>query len=237
MVTRPCQHCGDTFSYAPRLIGDREVFPQLTCTPCILRSQAAEDAEREARLQRQREAEWAAICPPLYRETDLARLPEAFRTAIRDWTCSPRGLGLVGPAGKGKTRAAFALLQRMHGSGLRCAAISATRLGHLSAAQFSDDRDQRARAISQMKSFHAAALLLIDDLGKCKMTERCEVDFFDLLEHRTSHQLPTLWTANARGDQLLALLSADRGEPILRRLAEFSHVVSLEADRPSRSVA
>lgn len=227
MVTRSCQHCGDTFSYTPRLIGEREVFPQRVCTPCIARSQGEELAEREAWLQRRRDAEWAAICPPLYRETDLSRLPGTFRTAIDGWTYSPRGLGLVGPAGKGKTRAAFALLDRMCRGGIVCEAISATRFGHLSAEQFSDNKDHRARASSRLNSLQHTGLLLFDDLGKCKMTERCEVEFFDLLEHRTSHQLPTLWTANARGDQLLALLSADRGEPILRRLSEFSEVVSV----------
>ncbi len=69
--------------------------------------------------------------------------------------------------------------------------------------------------------------LLLDDLGKQKFTERAEMELYNLLEYRTSHKLTTLWTANGSGSDLLAKLSKDRGEPILRRLSEFSEVVSL----------
>jgi DNA replication protein DnaC len=68
-------------------------------------------------------------------------------------------------------------------------------------------------------------ILLIDDIGKGKMTDRAEMELFDLLETRTSHKLPTIWTANAKGDDLLRMMSEDRGEPIIRRLSEFSEIV------------
>jgi hypothetical protein len=53
------------------------------------------------------------------------------------------------------------------------------------------------------------------------------MELYNLLEYRTSHKLTTLWTANGSGSDLLAKLSKDRGEPILRRLSEFSEIVSV----------
>jgi DNA replication protein DnaC len=68
-------------------------------------------------------------------------------------------------------------------------------------------------------------VLLLDDLGKAKMTERSELELFDLLEHRSSHALPIFWTANAEKGALKQMLSPDRGEPILRRLSEFTKII------------
>jgi NitT/TauT family transport system ATP-binding protein len=71
-------------------------------------------------------------------------------------------------------------------------------------------------------------VLLLDDLGKQKMTERAELELFDLLEHRSSHELPIIWTANAAKGDLRKMLSSDRGEPILRRLSEFTKIINTD---------
>jgi hypothetical protein len=60
------------------------------------------------------------------------------------------------------------------------------------------------------------------------MTERSELELFDLLEHRSSHELPIIWTANAAKGDLRKMLSSDRGEPILRRLSEFTNIINTE---------
>jgi hypothetical protein len=60
------------------------------------------------------------------------------------------------------------------------------------------------------------------------MTERAELELFDLLEHRSSHELPIIWTANAERGALKQMLSPDRGEPILRRLSEFTKIIKTE---------
>lgn len=231
MVTRTCEACHETFSYEPSIINGREIFARHYCPPCGERiSQeydAATETARNAELAAHRAATWQGICPPLYDETDPERIPPPFRSAITGWKYSPRGLGLIGPAGQCKTRASYTLLRRMHDAGLSCDAVTATAFARLCIHQFSEDKNQSTRSARKLSSLRDCDVLLIDDLGKSKMTERCEVEFFDLLEHRTSHLHPTIWTANARGDELLALMSPDRGEPILRRLAEFSEIVTV----------
>lgn len=228
MVTKTCRTCQATFSYEPILrLDGSERFPITACEPCIERIRAEEDAHASEQIRLRRQERWATICPPLYRTTDQTRIPVPFRNAIASWSYSPRGVGFIGAAGQGKTRSAYALLRRHHEQGRSCEAVGTTTFATLCLQQFNDNRDARQHASVTLSRIRHVDLLLIDDLGKSKMTERCEVEFFDLLEHRTSHLLPTLWTANARGNELLALMSPDRGEPILRRLAEFSEIVTV----------
>jgi DNA replication protein DnaC len=70
--------------------------------------------------------------------------------------------------------------------------------------------------------------LLLDDLGKNRMTERAEVELYDLLEHRTGHLLPTFWTSNSNAAGLHDMFSPDRADAMLRRLGkEFCEHVTL----------
>ena len=105
-------------------------------------------------------------------------------------------------------------------------------LARACADQFSDDTRRRNAADAEIHAAKAAAVWLCDDIGKQRMTDRAEAEFYDVLEHRTSHLRPTIWTANADGHDLRAMLSADRAEPILRRLVEFSEIVSEWKGKP-----
>ena len=49
---------------------------------------------------------------------------------------------------------------------------------------------------------------------------RLEWRFFDLIDHRKSHLLPTVLTTNAPVEDLLDSLSEDRGGPIVGRILE-----------------
>lgn len=204
----------------------RELLRRDECCDCV--DQKAHEAEMKELAQKRKRMEgiWSTICPPLYADTDPNRLPEHFRQVLNGWEYGPKGIGLTGEAGKGKTRAAFLILRKQHLRGISCAAITMTRFAMLCVDQFSDNRDRRGQAQDGLTDVREAKLTLLDDLGKCRMTERAELELFDLLEHRTSHLLPTIWTANASGDHLLSMMSNDRGEPILRRLSEFSEIIA-----------
>lgn len=179
MVTKTCRTCQATFSYEPILRPDgSERFPIAACEPCIERSRAEEDAHASEQIRLRRQERWAAICPPLYRTTDQARIPVPFRNAITSWSYSPRGVGFIGATGQCKTRSAYALLRRHHEQGRSCEAVSTTTFAALCLRQFSDDREARQHASVALSRIRHVDLLLIDDLGKCKMTERCEVEFF-----------------------------------------------------------
>jgi DNA replication protein DnaC len=77
-----------------------------------------------------------------------------------------------------------------------------------------------------LEGMHIAPCLILDDFGKNKFSERVEAEIFDLVEYRTSHELPLFITTNETPDTLKARMSADRGEPLLRRLFEFCDVIT-----------
>lgn len=203
-------------------------FPHLrvVCEDCHARHSAKLQQEQAAEEQERRQEAFNAICPPLYRESDPERIPAAFLRECEAWQYNPVGIGLVGPAGCGKTRAAWMLLKRLHMSGLRVYGITATAFAKACADQWHDNNQAKALAEDTLTRCRRTKVLLLDDLGKQKMTERSELELFDLLEHRSSHELPIIWTANAAKGDLRKMLSSDRGEPILRRISEFTKIIN-----------
>ena len=205
------------------------IFPniKILCDECDIERIEKLKQEQAADEQERRQEAFNALCPPLYRQSDLGRIPSTFLRECEAWQYNPVGMGLIGPAGCGKTRAAWILLKRLHFSGLRVYGITSTAFAKACADQWHDDNQSKALAEDMLTRCRRTKVLLLDDLGKQKMTERSELELFDLLEHRSSHELPIIWTANAAKGDLRKMLSSDRGEPILRRLSEFTKVVML----------
>ena len=205
-------------------------FPsvQVLCDDCDLIRINKLQQEQAAEEQERRQEAFNALCPPLYRQSDPERIPAAFLRECEAWQYNPVGIGLVGPAGCGKTRAAWLLLKRLHLSGLRVYAVTSTAFAKACADQWHDNAQAKALAEDTLTRCRRTKVLLLDDLGKQKMTERSELELFDLLEHRSSHELPIIWTANAAKGDLRKMLSSDRGEPILRRISEFTKIINTD---------
>ncbi len=227
---RKCTDCGKEFEGEDVEVFGRVIYSETRCEICQKQAQeAAEEAEREkvaASLSKARGEAYNAICPPLYRDTDPQRLYPAFLKAAAAWQFGPKGLGLVGIAGKGKTRAAYLLCQRMIEEGFSVHAVTATGLAKACVDQFSDDKEIKSAAEKEISKAYKARVWFLDDLGKQRMTERGEMELYAVLEHRTSQLLPTIWTANAKSTTLQAMFSPDRGEAIMRRIIEFSEIVA-----------
>jgi len=79
----------------------------------------------------------------------------------------------------------------------------------------------------RLLDFRRCDVLVIDDLGKGRLTEAVAGALYDLLEERTANKRVTLWTSNASLDDLLKMLPADCGGPIVRRLMDFSKIIQL----------
>lgn len=232
MVTVQCCATESCYNSVP-VPGDDllRIFPniKILCDECDLKRIEKLQQEHAAEEQERRQEAFNAICPPIYRESDPRRIPAPFLAECAAWEFSPHGIGLVGPAGCGKTRAAWMLLKRLHFSGLRVYGITATGFAKACADQWHDNNQAKALAEDTLTRCRRTKVLLLDDLGKAKMTERAELELFDLLEHRSSHELPIIWTANAERGALKQMLSPDRGEPILRRLSEFTKIIKTES--------
>lgn len=226
----PCNDCGEPVEQVILWLNGRRFGEGhgALCESCQDIRQAKHDAEQARRRAQEALERFQAICPPLYRETDEKRIPAPFSREIAEWEYSPQGLGLIGRHGTMKTRSAWLLLKRMHLAGKKIFGCTATEFAKASADQWSDTPAERKCAAELLQNCKKADILLLDDLGKQKFTERAEMELFDLLEYRTSHLLPTIWTANAGKGELKQMLSPDRGGPILRRLIEFSKVLRAE---------
>jgi len=89
------------------------------------------------------------------------------------------------------------------------------------ADQFKDNHDERT-----LKRWRTCDVLFIDDLGKCRITERVQTELFNLVDSRTSNGLPILWTSNFDSKGLIRrFASPDDAAPIVRRLVESCQIV------------
>ncbi len=229
VVTETCPECGTEFSRKIYSLFGRHIGGKL-CPACFDKQQAERVAEHERHERIQREYKWNAVCPLIYRDTNLndARLNKhAVETVLRWEPRQQRGLGLIGKTGRGKTRCMFMALRKSFDLDLTVASISHTKLSRIAMDAFSGDKEERADARDVLRSLHSAAVVLLDDLGKPPSTERADSELEELIEERTSQGKPILWTANGSGEWLIKRFGTDRGEPLVRRLAEFSEVTTL----------
>jgi len=232
-ITRPCLQCGRPFQSVPLVYEDRAIAAKLRCDACLARHEVEEIQEREQRLAAALAAAWERICPPLYRDTDRARLAcsEAAQAKVLNWQYGPRGMLLHGPARLGKTRLVYLLLSRLHHIERRdIIALTASTFSHHISTRFGEGY---GRGEAFVKRLSSVALLFVDDLGKGRMTDRVEAEFFHIIETRSSHLLPTLLTTNVNGSVLRNMWSSDRVEPLLGRFQEFLDQVPI---LPSRNV-
>ena len=206
-----CPDCGSSFD-AP----DRRFT---RCRRCQWRVADVAWAEMEAHKLA---TEWLESCPPLFRQTDPARLPQKALAEVLAWKYSPRGLILYGPTGTGKTRAAFLLLHHLALNDNRSAEVFLAGDFERAVAVYFGPKGDPDR---WLRSLRAVDVLFLDDLGKGKLTERAEAELFNLIDMRAAHLKPIIATTNFTGLALASRVSPDRGPPLLRRLREFCQQV------------
>lgn len=223
-----CLECKEPFTRKTVFIMGRDFSPRY-CGPCIEKAEQKGKEEDARREEEERLARWAAICPPIYRDTDPSdvRLSANGRDAAMRWRPGPKGLGMVGTTGVGKTRCLSLALRAAFDARVSCAFVSHNEFSRTAALAFGGPDDTRKDMMSKLMRWRDVGALLLDDLGKPPKTERADAELEELIEYRTSHRLPILWTANAGGEWLMKRLGEDRGEPLVRRLAEFCEIVTI----------
>ena len=76
------------------------------------------------------------------------------------------------------------------------------------------------RGTEWAKKIAGEQLVVFDDFGKNRMSDRVEAEIFGVIERRMSHELPIIISTNDTGQSLESRLSPDRGAPLVRRLRE-----------------
>jgi DNA replication protein DnaC len=185
---------------------------------------AVRECAKEIEL-RELESAWKRLCPPLYRNSIRERLPKlpAFEE-VQKWKYGPTGLLIVGPTRRGKTRAAWKLLERLHFDERRTIrAFNPTDL-KLAVAKAWRDPGEAEVWINRIRT---VGVLFFDDLDTVKFTEAVEETVYDAFEYRPTHGKPVIVTLNRAGAELAARLNASgRGAKIVERMREYCQVIN-----------
>lgn len=217
---RACLNCKNEFQAKNAQVFGKTIWQKL-CNRC----QTDRDDDQRARVRRNAEADRAEavrrVIPPMYLAIPEASIPIALQKEINDKWNPPKGIGIIGPAGTFKTTAlAHFLANAMEKWGKRCEFINGAEFSRV-AGSIAVGRDEKIRDL------RTAEILLFDDIGKGKFTETSEQELWALLEYRTSHLKPTLWTANSGAKKLSGMLSDDRSASIIGRLGDYSEIIQL----------
>jgi hypothetical protein len=211
-MTLPCNQCQapvEVLEGAPTEHG-------VLCQQCTQRT-IAEQAAHSRQLAMA--ARWGIICPVLYRDTDMSKLPCPDRTerAMR-WhpNGSGRGLNLFGFPATGKTRTLFLILQRAHFAGVTIKVYTS--------GEFERDLERRSfKRAPLVTHLCSVDLLAFDDFDKLNLTREMEKVFFAIVDRRMADAKPVLLTHNSTAPELEYRFRF--GEPLVRRIRDFCESV------------
>lgn len=234
---RKCTDCGTLYTHEPMMIGDWDMLAEIRCCPeCSeLRSETFDREEREKKTR----SVWQEAIPKTYRETDVKHPDyQAQMTThhlAQKWL---RGeptegaermlfLGLIGESGLCKSRIIAQLCRRLVWQGARVTWVNSSRFQWCAQNQFSDEHGQGAK--EWLKRYQTTAHLVFDDIGSLKATEAVSDNLYALLEHRTAHGLPVMWTSNETQDEMLVggKISEKARLRSVSRLVGFSNILNL----------
>lgn len=172
-----------------------------------------------------RHPKWDKECPFKFKE--IIRKPDTLNTNIdwdaynlvKAWEYSSKGMYIQGDSGLGKTTAIWHLYKNIENkTGTPPLLIKTIDLARrlAKAAKEMDD--------SQVKWFSRYKVLILDDLGKEKITPSFATQLFDLIDSRYESNRPTIITTKYMGGNLISRFAEcgddSTGNDIIRRLAD-----------------
>lgn len=207
------------------MYGGKELFTPQWCDECVTILTAERDEHEKQTRHNARVESFLSSVPPVYHHTDPERINANLAQVAGQYRYGSKGLGLMGRSGEGKTRAAFLVAMRMVAEGRKVYWIAATDLAAAAANLFADDPEVKNRSNEKIRRAMTAEVLVLDDLGKGKFTDRSESMLYDLFETRTGNLRPTIWTSNSNAKQLHAMMSPDRADALIRRMGSEFHTI------------
>jgi hypothetical protein len=160
------------------------------------------------------------LMPEAYRETRKDALPSANMQVALDWEPGDkRSLLLHGTTGCGKTRVAWAVFNRIWRRDFPAKAeFLPMRKVEGKIEKGFDDRDH-GEVIEYLIS---VPLLVLDDLGKERLTARLEADLFAIVDERTANHAVTIITTNYNSATLSQrFTNPETGPAFIRRLKDY----------------
>jgi hypothetical protein len=218
-----CLDCGQQFEVPSFKIAAKFITTCPQCSEKLIEADRVRMVADAGKNFGNRTDRWVKICPPLYAQTEVHKLPHPSKLdRVLQWRFGSRGMIFIGDSGSGKSRCAWMLLKREFLSGKSISVINAGS-GYDFAKTYAEGTDAASRWI---KRHCDSDILLLDDAVKVKLTESYEGALFMIINHRIEHCLPIICTLNDTGETLGERLSLDRGPALIRRLREFCDTIS-----------
>jgi hypothetical protein len=172
---------------------------------------------------------WDEHCPPNYREliTQKRLPPQCDVHAIKKvmaWNLADRrGLLLMGASGIGKTLSLWAKARDLERIG--------TKSVFLSAVEFARKLAVAARDLDKADWLIRCEVLIVDDLGKEKLSAAVAPLIWEVIDARMNHRRPTLISTRFRGTAFVERFTdAILGEDIRGRISDSAQIVNFGID-------
>lgn len=226
-----CENCGAEFE-CMFLNGRTFVF---FCDSCHeKRLEQWEENERQAaKFERERQVQanleqFRKIVPPKKWKLDPNLFPSDIETARNCVRMVAKGKNVLihGESRSGKSVTAWQCCKSWINKGGAVTVLKDVEFNRLIEKSY---RDSHFNHDDLIRSFLSDSLLFIDDLGKAKVTERVEADLFNIIDHRTEYELPTLITSQFVGETFQRRLETpETAVAIDRRIREFFEIIHLK---------
>jgi DNA replication protein DnaC len=224
---KPCPRCGGAEWILESVDGSRQARP-CVCREGRLRNQSLESAQIP---ERYRDCNFQNFSD---NHASLTRAKQIARDFVDTYPAVEAGLLLVGPAGRGKTHLACAILSELAAT-KGVAGMYADFSDLLMKIQTSFRSDADASKESILQPYADAELLVLDELGASKPHPWVLDVLYNLLNTRYNHKKVTIVTTNFEDEPDTAAGERDRledrvGSRIRSRLFEMCLMVPLRGD-------
>lgn len=219
-----CRVCGSHIGmeYISFALGDSPAVDVLAtnCPDCEPLVVAHYNPERHLQTEEQSmHPRWDKDCPPRFRDAIITDAPAPAHcdaiAAGRVLAWRPqdgRGLVITGPSGIGKTHTVWRLARDLEDAGCGPIVISSIDLFRELATS--------AKELTKARWLLRCGVLIIDDLGKERLTPGACAVMHELIDERVNHYRPTVITTRYTGKAFLdRFAEAELGEDIRGRIA------------------
>jgi hypothetical protein len=100
--------------------------------------------------------------------------------------------------------------------------VASYQIGDAVIAQYSNDFEIKNPAKDLLRRIRQCDVLLVDDIGKGRLSPAIASELFALIDHRHAHLMRTIWTSNSAPEEIAAGLTEDMAGPFAGRLIEMS---------------
>lgn len=249
--------CGTSYHWTPEDAEStwKNIYRPIHCPECSERINA--EYREDQRLKNEKKMgdslarireNFISATPAIFRATDTSH--ERFNTTgwarVKDWepTQEKPWIGLIGETGTCKSRMAYTLagleIERMARRSAESGwapngprqptfkFVSSYEINAVAARLNAPDFKDKHAAREMLEHLSRVDFLMIDDIGKGRLSPQVASELFALIDHRYKNVMPMIWTANSTPEQIAAGMSEDMGAPFAGRLNDVSRILKFK---------